>query len=407
MKMKLTLFILFILLLFPFQNILAGEEQEDINIYFFWGDGCPHCAKEESFLEELKTEYNNINIQDFEVWHSADNRQVLKNAGQILDKNVSGVPFTIIGEKTFSGYLSDETTGVELEKAIVACNTGVCNNPLADLFTNNTIEPSATDDKSETDSNDSSIIPKSINVPVFGTINTEKLSLPILTIVLGALDGFNPCAMWTLIFLIGLLVGMKNKRRMWILGSSFIIASGAVYFLFMAAWLNLLIFLGAVVWIRIIIGIVAIGGGGYYLKEFITSKDATCKVTGQKKRQRIFERLKRYTQEKSFWLALGGIIVLAMAVNLVELICSAGLPAIFTQVLILSELSTWQYYAYILLYVLIFLLDDLFVFFIAMKTLEVSGLTTKYSRFSHLVGGILMLIIGLLLILKPEWLMFG
>jgi hypothetical protein len=148
-------------------------------------------------------------------------------------------------------------------------------------------------------------------------------------------------------------------------------------------------------------------GGGYSLKDFIFNKNSGCKVTGSEDRQKVFERLKLAVQQNSLWLALGGIIVLAFAVNLVELICSAGLPAVYTQVLALNGLSTWQYYFYILLYVFFFMLDDLFVFFVAMYTLEMTGITTKYARVSRLVGGIIMLVIGILLIFKPEWLMFG
>ncbi|MFA6272326.1 MAG: hypothetical protein WC693_04465 [Patescibacteria group bacterium] len=384
-----------------------AQAQEDVNIYFFWGNGCPHCAEEEPFLEQLKEKYSNVEIRDFEVWYDKDNQKLLQSVGRLLDKNISGVPFTVVGEQTFSGYLSDDTTGASIEEAVLNCISTTCTDPLARLFDDSTESIPAVIEQEEKTEDNSSAIPDKLDVPIFGTIKTENLSLPLLTIVLGALDGFNPCAMWTLIFLIGLLLGMKDKKRMWILGSAFIFASAAVYFLFMAAWLNLLQFLGTVIWIRALIGLVALGGGGYYLKEYFSNKDASCKVTGQEKRQRTFERIKRYTQEKSFWLALGGIIVLAMAVNMVELICSAGLPAVYTQVLSLSNLDPWQYYAYLLLYIFIFLLDDLFVFFIAMKTMQVTGITTKYARASHLVGGIAMLIIGLLLILKPEWLMFG
>ncbi|MFA6391667.1 MAG: hypothetical protein WCW66_02825 [Patescibacteria group bacterium] len=403
-KRILYLLVISFCLLFGANQVKA---QENINIYFFWGNGCPHCAKEEPFLEQLKEKYSNVEIRDFEVWYNKDNQKLLQSVSRVLDENISGVPFTVIGEQTFSGYLSDETTGASIEEAVVACTTKVCADPLAQLFEDteeNT--PTVIEPKEQAEENNSAI-PDKLDVPIFGTIKTENFSLPLLTIVLGALDGFNPCAMWTLIFLIGLLLGMKDKKRMWILGSAFIFASAAVYFLFMAAWLNLLQFLGTVIWIRALIGLVALGGGIYYLKEYKTNKDASCKVTGQEKRQRTFEKLKRYTQEKSFWLALSGIIVLAMAVNLVELVCSAGLPAVYTQVLSLSDLAPWQYYAYLLLYIFIFLLDDLFVFFIAMKTMQITGITTKYVRASHLIGGIAMLIIGLMLILKPEWLMFG
>jgi cellulose synthase/poly-beta-1,6-N-acetylglucosamine synthase-like glycosyltransferase len=152
---------------------------------------------------------------------------------------------------------------------------------------------------------------------------------------------------------------------------------------------------------------VALAGGGYNLKEFFSKKPAVCKSSADPKQQKVFERLKAITQERNFYLALGGIILLAFMVNLVELVCSAGLPAIFTQILAMSGLNAWQYFLYILLYIFFFMLDDMIVFFTAMITLKMAGVTTKYVRASHLVGGILMLAIGLLMIFKPEWLMFG
>ena len=128
---------------------------------------------------------------------------------------------------------------------------------------------------------------------------------------------------------------------------------------------------------------------------------------GYEKRQKVFEKIKSITRKKQFLFALGGIILLAFAVNLVELICSAGLPAIYTQILSLAQLPKWQYYLYLIFYILIFMLDDLVIFFTAMVTLQAVGIQSKYSRISHLVGGILMLIIGILLLFKPEFLMFG
>jgi len=200
---------------------------------------------------------------------------------------------------------------------------------------------------------------------------------------------------------------MKDRKRMFILGSVFIATSALVYFFFMAAWLNLVLFIGMIIWVRLAIGIIALAGGGYNLKEYFTNKESGCKVTDSEKRQKIFEKLKNITQRKSFWLALGGILVLAFAVNLVELICSAGLPAIYTQILTLSNLNPFQYYLYIMFYIFVFMLDDLFVFFAAMATLQMVGFTTKYAHRSRLISGILMLAIGLMLIFKPEWLMFG
>ena len=372
------------------EKVFASEKQ--VNIYFFWGEGCPHCEYEKQFLEKLERKYPEVQVHDFEVWNNSKNRKLLIEVGKKLNVNVSGVPFTIIGEQYFVGWYDEQTNGSAIENAVQCALQNSCRDVISEL---NEYE------------NEKSPLPQKIKVPVLGEIETKNLSLPLFTVLMGGLDGFNPCAMWTLLFLISLLLGMKNRKRMWILGSTFIVASAAVYSLFMAAWLNLLLFVGFIFWIRVVIGLVALGSGIYNIKEFFANKAAVCKVTGEKKRRKVFEKIKAITQKKQFWLALGGIIILAAAVNLVELICSAGLPVVFTQVLALSNLAKWQYYLYMLLYIFVFMLDDLIVFFAAMITLRMTRITGKYTRFSYLIGGILMVIIGILLMLKPEWLMFG
>ncbi|MFA7688908.1 MAG: hypothetical protein WCX96_02330, partial [Bacilli bacterium] len=199
---------------------------------------------------------------------------------------------------------------------------------------------------------------------------------------------------------------MKNKKRMWTLGLTFIITSALVYSLFMIAWLNVALFVGSLLWIRLLIAGVALTGGFINLKSGL-KKETGCKVVDDKKRERIFSRIKKFTGEKKFLLAMGGIILLAISVNLIELLCSAGLPVIFTQILALNELSSIQYYLYILLYMIFFMIDDILVFFLAMTTLKLTGISTKYGKASHIIGGILMIIIGLLLIFNPGLLMFN
>ncbi|MBU1148795.1 hypothetical protein KKI23_01755, partial [Patescibacteria group bacterium] len=249
-------------------------------------------------------------------------------------------------------------------------------------------------------------IPETINLPFIGEFKTASVSLPILTVVIGALDGFNPCAMWVLLFLISLLLNMKDRKRMWILGSAFIITSALVYFLFMVAWLNILTFLGFLKWIRIVIGLVALGSAYYNLRKWWQNRSG-CPVAKNEKRLKTFEKLRTIVGKRQLWLALLGIILLAFAVNLVEVICSAGLPVVYTQILTLNDIPTSQHYLYLLLYIFVFLIDDLIIFIVAMVSLKAVGLTTKYTRASALIGGILMLIIGLLMIFKPAWLMFG
>ncbi len=194
---------------------------------------------------------------------------------------------------------------------------------------------------------------------------------------------------------------------MWILGTAFILTSGFVYFLFLSAWLNLFLFLGFVFWVRIIIGLIALGAGSYSLWDCFKNRAGGCKVVDGEKRRKVFDKIKTITQNKTFIFSLIGIILLAFAVNLVELVCSAGLPAIYTQILALNNLPSWQYYSYLVFYVFIFMIDDLVVFIIAMITLKATGMESKYAKYSRLVGGIIILLIGLLMLFKPEVLMFG
>jgi len=398
-----------------------SRAQGSVPVYFFWGEGCPHCAAEKPFLAELERQHPEVTVHGFEVWHSAKNQKLLEETGKALGVEIYGVPLTVVGKQSIVGFLSAETTGRQIERYVEKCIAVGCEDvlgPLAGL--NKPIAPPATPpivepmeqggDQARFEAVGLELVsqlPETLYLPLIGEVQTKHLSLPALTLVIGALDGFNPCAMWVLVFLIGLLLGVQNVKRRWLLGGTFIAASATVYFVFMATWLNLILFIGAILAVRIVIGLVAISGGIYSLREYTLKRDEACKVTAPDKRRRLFERLKAVSQEQRLWLALGGIVLLAFAVNLVELICSAGFPAVYTQVLALSRLPHWQYYLYLLLYVFIFMLDDLIVFTVAMVTLQVTGMTTKYSRWSHLIGGAIMVIIGLLLIFRPEWLMFG
>jgi thiol-disulfide isomerase/thioredoxin len=394
-------FLVFLLLLGVTPGLAAGNSPspgKTVNLYFFWGQGCPHCLKEKQFLEQLEKKYANLRIHRLEVGGDRNNLELLQQAGRSLQVEIAGVPFTVVGQDYFVGWQDDATSGAALEAAVQKN----LKNPGPDVVAEfATAKPPIAPPPGQ------KVIPDKIKVPLLGELETRALSLGLLTVVIGALDGFNPCAMWVLILLLGFLLGMENNQRRWIFGSAFVAVSALVYFLIMAAWLNLFLFLGFLFWVRLGIALVALGAGYYNLQEYFINPAGVCKVSTGGRGQKIFCKLQDFIKKESFWLALGGIIVLALAVNVVELICSAGFPVVYLQILSLTPLAWWQYYAYILLYILIFMLDDLIVFFVAMITFQVTGMSARYKRFSHLIGGVLMLLLGFLLIFKPEALMFG
>lgn len=387
-----------------------AENSFDINAYFFFGDGCPHCENENAFLESIKSNYPSLNIYKFEVFFNKTNSSLMQKVAQTLNAEVGGVPFLVIGNEYFIGY-TETLTSTAIEDRIKECVISKCPDSVLNILgkesDNSESVVGEKQDILDTGEVEKNYKEKIIKLPFLGNTNIYSLSLPFLAVLMGLLDGFNPCALWTLIFLISLLLEMNDRKRMWIIGTTFIVASASVYFIFMAAWLNIILFLGFVIWVRILIGLLALFGGGYNIREFFVNKANTCKVENDEQKLKVFEKLKEITKHNNLWIMLGGIILLAFLVNLVELVCSAGLPAVFTQVLTLSELSNVQYYLYILLYLLFFMLDDLLVFIIAMFTLQMTGITSKYSRYSHIFGGVLMFILGILLIFKPELLMFG
>jgi len=386
------------LIMVPIAMAQESNESPKVHVYFFWAEGCPHCADEKVFLVNLEQRYSDIVVHSLEVTKNRTNADLLAKVGKELNADVSGVPFTVVGEQYFVGWYSENTTGKAIEDAAQCARENHCADVVSGLVTQITPKEQPLEQKT---------IPEKLNIPVIGEVETKNISLPILTILIAGLDGFNPCAMWVLLFLISLLFGMKDKKIIWIFGIAFIVASALVYFLFMTAWLKLITFLGFILWVRLAIGGVALWAAYSNLKEYFTNPTGGCKVTGEKKRQKVFEYLRKIIVERNFVIALLGIIALAFAVNLVELICSLGLPAVYTQILVLSNLPGWLYYLYLVLYVFIFILPLLFIFIVSMKTLQLTGISTKKGRIARLIGGIIMLILGLLMIFKPEWLMFG
>lgn len=375
-----------------------AQAQETIKIEVFWAIGCPHCAEEKRFLSKIEKARDDIIIKEYEVSQNRDNALLMQEYGKKLSADVSGVPFTVINEEKFvGGFRNPETTGLKIMNMVREVQG---KEPVADI---QEIEGYG----KKKDENQNNTGGEKFSFLFFKDIELEKISLPFLTILLALADGFNPCAMWVLLFLISLLLGMENKNRRWIIGGTFIFASGLVYFLFLTAWLQFFLFIGVVQWVRYLIGTVALIAAFIYLKDVIKNPSGCKVVGGNENRKKIFSKLREYALKDNLLVALMGIVLLAFAVNLVELLCSAGLPATYSNILAMNNLSTLTYYAYMALYVIIFMIDDFIVFAIAMITLDTVGIESKYARYAHAAGGILMLFIGLSMLFKPELLMFG
>lgn len=391
---KFGIYILLIISFMFIGNVRALEN--NVDLYLFHSSTCPHCKEERIYLKDLEKKYDFLNIHYYEV---SEDALITSKVKDKLNIKESYVPITVVGSDYIIGFSSVTKSSIEdlIDKyhknnGCDAVNKILKGEDIKDcLATNKKI-------KLENDIKE---------VPLIGKVNIKKASLPLISIVIGLVDGFNPCAMWVLIFLITMLINLKNRKRMWILGFSFIIASALVYLLFMLAYLNIATLIQN--WFKYIIALVAFIGGIFNLYSYFKSlkKDVGCTVTNVNQRRKITNKIRKILSEKNFFFAIIGIILLAISVNFVELLCSAGLPVLFIQILSMNNLNALQSGIYIFIYLLFFMLDDIIIFTIAMISFKVTGISNKYSKYSHLIGGIIMLLIGLLLVLKPEWLMFN
>ena len=407
--MKYVKNIVFLLVVYlSFISFVFADEKNLVNIYLFYSDTCPHCESEQKLLNELKNKYDNIRIYKYEVGND-ENSKLLENVAMLFDTRVTGVPFTVVGDKVYKGFSYENSKSKFMATIEYYSDNGY--KDLVGEYIGNIELPSYEVVIDSGDEELSEYIEDYGNhvISILGmNVETKNLALPLVSILIGLVDGFNPCAMWVLLFLISMLIGMKNKKRMWSLGLTFLLTSALIYLLFMISWLNVATFLTSISIVRLLIGGIAIGGALFNLYGYFKNrKTEGCMVVDDKKRNKIFDRIKKFTHEKNFFLATIGVIALAASVNIVELACSAGLPVMFIEILSVNNLTLFEEIVYIGLYMLFFLLDDLIVFFVAMTTMQLSGFSTKYGKISKLVGGILLLLIGILLIFKPEWLMFN
>ena len=390
--------IIFIFILaFLFIPFISAEENNDkeITIYLFYSSSCPHCKKEKEFLSTLV----DVNIKQYEV---SDNYDILDNVKDKMGIDISAVPITIIGSDYVIGY-SDEIKNQILSMIESYEKNNYCD--VVDLIIENKdINKCLEINKGIYKTSDEKVISllgKNIK------FNAKNVSLPIISLLIGFIDGFNPCAMWVLIFLISMLFNMKNKKRMWILGLTFLVTSAFVYLIFMTGILSVANYIGT--YFKYLIALIALIGGIVNLNNFTKSlkKDTGCQVTNKSQRKKIIEKIKKILGEKHFIISIIGIMLLAISVNIVELACSAGLPTVFIEILSLNNLSNYEYCLYMLLYILMFMIDDIVIFGIAITTLKVTGISNKYTKYSHLIGGIIMIIISLLMVFKTDWLMFN
>ncbi|GAB4483204.1 MAG: membrane protein [Thermodesulfovibrionales bacterium] len=372
---------LFLLLAFLCPAHAVAADRREVVVYFFWGDGCPHCAREKVYLDSLTRKHPEIRLMSYEVWKNRANASFFTRMTEDAGIASTGVPVTFVGTGVFVGF--SDRTAREIDAAIGRCLAEGC------------IDPSKRPAKA------SGLETVDVDIPLFGRLDASKVSLPLLTLVLGVLDSFNPCAFFVLFFLLSLMIHARSRGKMLLIGTTFVLFSGLIYFVFMAAWLNLFILTGQLALITAAAGVVALGVAVINIKDFFFFRKGVSLSIPEQAKPKLFERMRNLLKSSSVPSILAGTAVLAVAANAYELLCTAGFPMVFTRALTLQKLPMTSYYLYLVLYNVIYVtpLFLIVVFFTA--TLGARKLTEWQGRKLKLISGLMMFMLGLALLVRP------
>lgn len=369
----------------------ASEPAPDLEV--FVRTGCPHCGAAKGFLEELRRARPELRILFHDLDLDVGALERLETLARAHGLSVVGVPAFYLNGELLVGYQDDRTTGARLlamldrlSAAPAAGSFDACRPARPDCTTTS---PQPTE-------------AERIELPWIGPVTAGELGLPLFTLAIGLLDGFNPCAMWVLLFLLSLLVTLRDRFAMALISGTFVLVSGLIDFAFMAAWLNLFLLIGLSHIVQVLLGALAIAIGAVNVKDFFAFQQGFSMSIPKSAKPGLYARIRRIVQAENRTGALIGVIVLAGLVNIVELLCTAGFPALYTHVLTTYQLPVWHYYAYLGLYNLAYIADDALMVTLAVVTLGRRKLEEREGRWLKLISGAVMIALGLVLVVKPS-----
>lgn len=369
-----------------------GSPPPRVLLEVFTRDGCPHCAAAKEYLAVLQRERPHLLIVWRDVGRDPDASARLRQLAVEHGATAVGVPAFLLKGELLIGFRDGDTTGARLKELI---DRGTPSSPAVPPAAcgpeiEQPCEPAAAND--------------GIDVPWLGHLSVRDLGLPLFTVAIGLLDGFNPCAMWVLLFLLSLLVNLQSRAKMAAIAGTFIAVSGLAYFSFMAAWLNVFLLVGFSRPVQVLLGLVAVVVGSLNVKEFFAWGIGPFVGIPERAKPGLYQRVRRIVYAERLLPALIGATVLALLVNVVELLCTAGLPALYTHILTMQPLTPAGYYGYLALYNLAYMFDDSVMVGAAIVLLNRRKLQEREGRWLKLVSGLVMTLLGLLLLIKPDWL---
>jgi glutaredoxin len=403
-KRNISNIILSVITLVVFLAVTGGQpvsaEQNVVNIYIFEGEGCPYCAKALAYLHSLAEEDPRIVIHDFEVYHNLENRAYFIDFAAKHGYEPQYVPNTFIGDRYWIGF--SDTIQAEMAQYIQDCLASPCVDYGKDILPETAfpdVEP--TPDVEISTPVDGKQF--SLTLPLIGTINLADQSLFISTLLISFVDGFNPCSIWVLSMLLAITLNARSRKKVLIIGFVFIFVTAFIYALFIGGLFTVFTFIGYVGWVQLIVALVAFVFAIVNIKDYFWYKEGISFTISDKKKPGIYKGIRRIMNaEESLWGLVTATVVLAAGVSLVEFSCTAGFPMIWTNLLAVQEVTGLAFLLLLLVYMLVYQVDELGIFLVAVFTLRKTKMEEKYGRILKLLGGTLMLSLAVVMLVDPS-----
>ncbi|MCM2311554.1 MAG: thioredoxin family protein [Steroidobacteraceae bacterium] len=376
----------------------AADGTPTVRLYYFFSPTCPHCQAAAPYIDELQARWPWLEVKKFAVKDNRANAKFYYETALSLGTKALSVPGFVFCRQVLIGYDTADTTGAEIARALEACHERRLATPTATDVPASSGAATAGTQASPAERSAAT----TINLPFVGMVDVQAFSLPVLTVVLAGMDAFNPCAFFVLLFLLSLLVHAKSRARMAIVGGTFVLFSGLVYFVFMAAWLNVFLIAGELRVITMIAGLLALTVAALNIKDYFWFKEGPSLSIPESAKPGLFKRMRGIVATGSLGPMLASTVLLAIVANSYELLCTAGFPMVYTRVLTLAGLETWQYYAWLAVYNVIYVIPLLVIVIVFVRTMGARKLSESEGRVLKLVSGFMMLGFGLLLLVAPQ-----
>jgi thiol-disulfide isomerase/thioredoxin len=380
-------------------HLTGNGDTGKVVLYYFWGDGCSHCAEAKPWLEDLARRYPGLSIRAYEIWYSDTNQAYFTQMADHykVPQGGRGTPTFFMDNQYWVGY--SESIAKQIEAVVAVCNHENCADAGAGIM------PGAAGQVTGSSTNSTPASPDTLDLPIFGKVNLAGQSLLISTLLISFIDGFNPCSIWVLTMLLALTLHTGSRKKVIGIGLIFLTVTAGIYALFIAGLFTVFTFVHFIGWIQGVVALLALFFAGVNIKDYFWYKEGISFTIADEKKPGIYQRIRKVMDaSQSFWGLAGATVVMSAGVSLVEFTCTAGFPVLWTNILASQKVTTGAFILLLIVYLVVYQLDEMVLFFTAVFSMKAGKMEEKHGRILKLISGMLMLTLAVVMLINPGWL---